>query len=62
MFTLTINTDGDAFGTDDYEREAEIARILATIPAKLNEGSCSGVLRDVNGKAVGTWHDMTEVH
>jgi hypothetical protein len=53
MFTLTINTDNAAFEGDN--RNYEVASILDTVVAKLNDGETSGVCRDANGNKVGEW-------
>ena len=56
MFTLTIETDNEAFSADPG---AEIARIMQTVGhALINAPSrvdTCGKLRDINGNTVGKW-------
>jgi len=50
MFTLSIETDNDAFTNGE-----EIARILKEVAIQLENGKEFGTLRDVNGNKVGNW-------
>lgn len=52
-FSLNIVTDAAAVAEDG--REHEIARILRTVPQRVEDGETSGILRDVNGVNVGSW-------
>lgn len=47
MLRIEINTDGAAFGEDEWERNAEIARILREIAEDVVE--CE--------RTAGNWHD-----
>ena len=51
MFTLSIETENEAF-TNDGE---EIARILKEVAIQLENGKEFGTLKDVNGNKVGNW-------
>jgi hypothetical protein len=51
MFTLTFNTDNDAFADGNCDRE--IARICRDVAQRLGNGQSFGKVRDVNGNAVG---------
>jgi hypothetical protein len=57
MFTLTFNTDNDAFADGDCARE--IARICRTIGDRIARGDTTGKVRDVNGNTIGAYayHD-----
>jgi hypothetical protein len=50
MFTLTIETDNDAFDADPRE---EVARLLEVTAAKLRAGHEEGRCVDSNGNRVG---------
>lgn len=52
-FSLNIVTDSAAVAEEG--REFEIARILRTVPGRIEGGETSGTLRDVNGVNVGSW-------
>jgi hypothetical protein len=52
MFTLTIKTDGAAFGT---EPQYELARLISEVASKVGDGLERGVCMDENGNHVGTW-------
>lgn len=52
-FSLNIVTDSAAVAEEG--REFEIARILRTVPERIEDGETSGVLRDINGVNVGSW-------
>lgn len=53
-FTLSIDTDNDAFTPDPGP---EVARILAKLAEHVADSGANnaGTLRDVNGNLVGTW-------
>ena len=64
MFTLTIETDSDAFtaeeeyrpGDNAQARANEIARILGRITNAIQTGGrTDGTVRDTNGNTVGNW-------
>ena len=62
-FTLTIDTDNDAFA--DGARLAEVAEILRKLAAQIeydaSPDECSGAaLRDANGNVVGGWQNMVD--
>lgn len=60
-FSLEFNTDNAAFGDDDAEHGAEVARILRDIAARCEDGPpIVGVIRDVNGNRVGMFHSDRE--
>jgi hypothetical protein len=56
---ITIDTDNAAFGDTEYERYAEIARILRAAADRIDADDFEGnhfnevILRDVNGNRVG---------
>jgi hypothetical protein len=57
-FTLTIDTDNDAFA--DGARLAEVAEILRKLAAQIEDdpspdGCSGGAMRDANGNVVGCW-------
>ncbi len=52
MFTLTINTDNEAFTP---EPGAEVARILRVIADRVEAGRTDGAAMDVNGNRVGSF-------
>jgi hypothetical protein len=52
MFTLNFETDNAAF---ENFPEAEIARILDSVRAVVEEGCTSGRVFDINGNKVGTF-------
>lgn len=52
QFTLTMNTDNDAFAADPT---AEIARILRKTAQRIVNGTTEGRVLDVNGNTVGTF-------
>jgi hypothetical protein len=52
MFSLTMQTDNDAFSEHEPD---EVARILKEIAYKLEGGETNGDCRDINGNAVGAW-------
>jgi hypothetical protein len=49
-FSLTVKLAGDAFHPDPL---VELRRLLLDVAGRLEEGALEGVLRDVNGNAVG---------
>ena len=51
-FTMTIDTDNDAFAEDP---QAEVARILRRVARTVVAGSDGGRCMDINGNAVGSW-------
>lgn len=51
MFYLNIVTDNAAF----EDLEAEIARILRRVAARVEQGEQSGGVMDANGNRVGDW-------
>ena len=55
MFDLTIDTGNAAFGEDNLERDAEIARILRQLAERLESDPCENLipLFDLNGNRVG---------
>jgi len=61
MFKLTIKTDNAAFRDDDSDGDhqaaamLECARILREAANRLECGSCSDLLLDYNGNAVGSF-------
>lgn len=52
MFTLTINTNNDAFFNAPRH---EIIRMLDVVVVQLQGGKESATLRDTNGNTVGEW-------
>jgi hypothetical protein len=50
MFTLSIETDNDAFTNGE-----EIARILKEVVIQLESGKEFGTIKDINGNTVGDW-------
>jgi len=60
--TLTLAMDNEAFGNDN--KGVEVARILMNLANKVAKEDLfvgdSGMLRDVNGNAVGSWHVIEE--
>jgi hypothetical protein len=54
MFTLKFKTDGSAFD-GNYEREAEITRILESIVEKIQLEYKEGNIMDINGNSIGSW-------
>ena len=52
MFTLSIETENEAFTNDESE---EIARILKEVASQVENGKEFGTFRDVNGNKVGNW-------
>jgi hypothetical protein len=59
-FTLNIETDNDAFGTEGYERNDEISRILHDVAGKVADGWNTGKARDAGGFVVGEWNTKAE--
>jgi hypothetical protein len=57
MFNLKFSTDNAAFGENDEERTAEIARILQEVSDTMRDryGFLSGIIRDENGNSIGEW-------
>jgi len=62
MFRLEISTDNAAFGEDehdDYAKADEVARILETLAAALQDSighlPAGGSVFDINGNTVGRW-------
>lgn len=53
-FTLTFDTDNDAFQNENDLVE-EIPRILRTIATKFEHGRTEGAVMDVNGNSIGRW-------
>ena len=58
MFTLTIDTDNDAFADDP---QAEIARILRKVARRVACGEDTGRCMDANGNGVGGYEHRQEV-
>ena len=52
MFTLSIETENEAFTNDESH---EIARILKDLARQVENGKECGVLIDINGNKVGNW-------
>lgn len=52
MFTMTVETDNDAFVVGGA---GELARILSTVAQRVADGETSGSVRDACGNTVGTW-------
>ena len=52
MFTLSIETENEAFTNGDGE---EIARILKEVASQVENGKEFGTLKDINGNKVGNW-------
>ena len=50
--TISINTENSAF--EDGDGNIELARILRDLASKVESGSNSETLRDINGNKVGT--------
>ena len=55
IFTLSIETGNAAFGESLNEENAEIARILREVAAKLENCQTCGPIRDANGNTVGAF-------
>ena len=58
MFTLSIETDNDAFVPMRKEwmgESYEITRILKEVVIQLESGKEFGTIKDINGNAVGNW-------
>lgn len=60
MFRARIVTGGAAFHSeekemDNYERNAEVARILRDVADRIESGEEYGTCMDINGNAVGDW-------
>lgn len=51
-FTLTIETDNEAFTPD---RGAETSRLLREVAYKIDNGHEDGAVLDQNGNRVGLW-------
>lgn len=56
-FELDFETDNDAFAGEDLI--GEVARILREIASKIEGGTYSGGVRDINGNRVGGFHLST---
>lgn len=57
-FTLSVDTDTEAFGDDTWDREMEVARILRQVSMSLYGGAIVGQaaeLRDRHGRTVGKY-------
>jgi hypothetical protein len=54
---ISIDTDNAAFGVTEYDRYAEIARILREAADRVETGDHFGefTLRDINGNRVGAF-------
>lgn len=54
---ISIDTDNAAFGDTEYDRYAEIARILREAANRVEVGDHCGefTLRDINGNRVGAF-------
>lgn len=56
-FIITIITDNDAFGDDDFREAEEVSRILKDLAGKLHMNPAivynNPTLRDINGNTVG---------
>jgi hypothetical protein len=57
MFTLTIETDNEAFAEYPHDEIARILHELAELLPRI-EPEKSGSVRDINGNRVGDW-DLT---
>ena len=55
MFTLTINTENDAFGETQHEKANTINNLLDKIKSQLNLGITGQKIYDSNGNCVGKW-------
>lgn len=56
MFTLQIETTGDAFDADGSGQDRdELARILRDVADRVEDWQTDGSVRDVNGNTVGRW-------
>jgi hypothetical protein len=55
MFTLTIETDNDAFGQTPDFKVAQLRRSLQRISERLFMGDTEGKVLDTNGNTVGRW-------
>jgi hypothetical protein len=54
MFSLTFETDNDAFTGGN--RKHELARILRDLAKRIvTEGASEGRIRDINGNTIGTF-------
>ena len=51
--TITITTGNAAFGTEEFEQNAEIARILRKLADKFEQGDQPEFPVDANGNRVG---------
>jgi hypothetical protein len=56
-FILTVKTTNAAFEDD---APTEVARLLRDVAERLEDGSVSGKMRDVNGNTVGDFGFTTE--
>lgn len=57
-FTLSIDTDTEAFGEDAWDREMEVARVLRQVSMSLYGGAIVGQeaeLLDRHGRTVGKY-------
>lgn len=60
-FALTFDTGNAAFHEEEHDEEAparnsaETARILRELAGKVEDGSLSGTILDVNGNRIGGW-------
>ena len=56
-FRLEFRTDTAAFGEDDTECSAEIARILRATANRIESGwdAIAGPVMDINGNRIGAW-------
>jgi len=52
MFTLSIETENDAFTNGESE---EIARILKEVASQVENGKDFGTITDINGNMIGNW-------
>ena len=52
MFTLSIETENEAFTNGDGE---EIARILKEVASQVENGKEFGRITDINGNMIGNW-------
>lgn len=55
MVEISFRTDNAAFGEEDFEKRAEVSRILLEIAAAVESGKDHGPVMDLNGNRVGQW-------
>lgn len=55
MFTLTLKTDNAAFCDEESHGAEEVARILAFVAKRVEDGHFEGPCKDFNGNTVGSY-------